>query len=1058
MTRLIANSGLHFTTINVELNPDEPVMLPDGKSLKYTFLETIDFLNGGKVKVDLCVSKDSCYSPVSYLKNNDLLELAPNGTTMIETNGLPKIKKDAVMAIIENYPTGDEQLVNINSLSALRFNTKGEMRTGFELLLGKWLPMPMYEQDISGQSCGYPNGWCRVKIDPVGERKKNGMQNYRCTWAFDTRLGNDAVEGVLRPTFLDQSSDRKVYSLCNRADILFGNFLNIPDGQNDAPVGDYLVSLFDIDLRNNQQHKFKFLGYYIYFINALRLIGAAPEVTLYSGNGRTIPVDMSIDIGNSRTCAVLFENGQFDKARILRMRDLSEPWRAYESAFDMRLVFRRADFGGDITFDKTLFQWPSIVRVGEEAKHLIYKSQEGVAESERTTNYSSPKRYLWDNKTFESRWELMVTNDDPTTLKVNPQVFVEGFTDYFDSDGTYLDHAKEVDLFALGDASTQCHYSRASLMTFVMIEIFQQAYSYINSTKFRDMHGEIDRKRCLRNIIITCPTAMPLKEQQVLRIAAKDASRVLCRMNPGTPEITIIPDPEKLKPTDDITVLRERGWLYDEAFACQLVYLYAELAERYKGNIAQFFNLKGHVREDMAAKGFDSKSLTIGTIDIGAGTTDVMLAAYGQHGDGRLTPVPLFYDSFYTAGDDIIYNIIRDVILEGPTTGIETMGSIANALGTRLRRMSFDEIQAIPRVADTKRYSDMIESMRQAISEDEVATIKEHLINELMQQFFASNASTQSEKDRRTRLDFCTQISIPMAQFFLEKLNLGRPSTVVSFDELFPKEKPASYLLDSFAYHFGFRFEELNWRYEPDQIGKIVSDTMEPLIKVLSVIMYAHHCDILVLSGRPTSLKPLTDLFIKYVPIAPNRLVCLDKYRVGRWYPFATDEGYFQEQQKAIVAVGAEVGHIASTVGFNGLVLDFKILSTEMKSTTKYFGHYKTASMEVGEPFLTPQNSTAMLKGISVFPYFIGCKQFNSAKYQGRPLYAIYNHSGAPSLNIMIQRNYYEDRETLILEEATNMEGESLRKDEVELRLQSIADDGNFWMDKGAFSLKIQQQ
>lgn len=1054
---LIANTGIHFKTTQIEINPDEPLVLEGGKTLKFTFLEAVDFLNDCRIRVDICSCKDGFYVPVNHLMSNNLYEEAPNGIVVLDESGVPKVKKDAVMALVENYPSGDPGLMSVNSLSSFRIKSENKVNTGFELLLGKWLPMPMYEKEISGQSAGYPHGWCRVRIDPVGEKQANGLQKFRLVWAFDTKLANDAGDGLLRPAFLAGSGESKEYSLCNRADLLLGGFLNIPDGQNDAPIGDYLVSLLGLDLREDKPHKYKFIAYYIYLINYLRLSGAAPEIILYNKEDKQIPVDMSVDIGNSRTCAVLFEKGDFTKARMLRLRDLSEPWRSYENAFDMRIVFRRADFGGDLTQDKTLFQWPSLVRVGEEAKHLVYRSLEGHGESERMTNYSSPKRFLWDARPYENRWELMVIDNDPTNLKVNPQIFIEGFTDHFDDDGTYLETPKEFDLFSLGQTDTQCHYSRRSLMTFVMIEMLQQAQSYINSSKFREMHGQIDCRRYLRNIIITCPTAMPIEEQRALRKAALDATKLLVKLNPLQPPMTITPDPSKLQPTDDLEELQRRGWLYDEAFASQLVYLYAELAKRYGGRVDHFFQLKGHLRKEMQEQGFEGNALTIGTIDIGAGTTDIMVTAYGQKGKGRLTPVPLYYDSFYTAGDDILHNVIRDVILEGANDGSEMVGSIGNALSARIQRMTPDELLKIPRVNDTKSYRDTVEDIRLAMTEEDACRLKRHLTQELMHHFFADNSANQSEKDRRCRLDFCTQVSHPMSQFFLELLKQGRPTRLYTFEELFPKEKPADYLLNHFEYHFGFRFEELSWRYDPQVVGAIVRETMEPIIKALSVVMYAHHCDILVLSGRPTNLEPLTELFLKYIPIAPNRLVRLNQYRVGRWFPLATEEGYFQESQKAVVAVGAEVGYLASTTGFNGLVLDFSSLAKMMKPTACYMGLYDEDLQEVRTPFLTPENSTATLKGVSVFPCYIGCKQFDSPKYHARPLYAIYNNSNAAQLNIMLQRNYYEDRELITIEDVTDMEGDAVPVSEVDLHMQTLANDGNFWMDKGAFTLKIQE-
>ncbi len=118
------------------------------------------------------------------------------------------------------------------------------------------------------------------------------------------------------------------------------------------------------------------IGFYIYLINYLRMLGAAPEVTLHRcPKERTIPVDMVLDIGNSRTCGILFENSDFTKAAMLALRDLTDPSVTYDHPFDMRLVFRQADFANDIVIEDEpeLFRYLSLVRVGDEARRLVYK-------------------------------------------------------------------------------------------------------------------------------------------------------------------------------------------------------------------------------------------------------------------------------------------------------------------------------------------------------------------------------------------------------------------------------------------------------------------------------------------------------------------------------------------------------------------------------------------------------------------------------------------------------------------------------------------------------------
>ena len=102
---LISNTGLHFKTMQIEINPEEPLVLLDNKTLRYTFLETIDFMNGCKIRVDLCSSRDQQYVPVSYLRDNNQWEIAPNGTIVVDSLGVPKIgSKQALGTMASSRP------------------------------------------------------------------------------------------------------------------------------------------------------------------------------------------------------------------------------------------------------------------------------------------------------------------------------------------------------------------------------------------------------------------------------------------------------------------------------------------------------------------------------------------------------------------------------------------------------------------------------------------------------------------------------------------------------------------------------------------------------------------------------------------------------------------------------------------------------------------------------------------------------------------------------------------------------------------------------------------
>lgn len=1060
MINLIANTGIHFKKTEVEFNPNDAYILPNGRPLKFTFVEKVDYLNDCRITFDVCSIKNGSFVPTGYLRDNNLFAETPSGTIILDDCGVPKMKPEVEPSVVESYSANSPEIINISSLGSYMLrdpqNTQ-DMKSAFQLLLNTWLPMPMFEMEVDGVTTPAPMGWCRVKIEPIGEMAKDGQtQRFRLTWAFDTKLADGMIDSFLRPYFSEGDGEKKHYELCNRADNMFG-FLAVGEDDGDTAIADYIISKLGIDLSKLETQRYKFVGYYIYLCNLLRVIpGAAPVVDLYNKTDKEIPVDLSIDIGNSRTCAILFEEGDFRRARELHLRDLSHPWNYYDKPFDMHIVFRKADFGNDLILGDGLFRWPSIVRVGEEASYLMHMSQEDNGLSMRATNYSSPKRYLWDKKKYKDRWEFLIKEDDPTNVKIQPQIYVEGFTDYFDADGTYMEQPKQISIMDLGSA-TECKYSRSSLMTFVMIELLQQAIVDINSEEWHSMWLNIDCRRYLRNVIVTCPTAMPNTEQITLRQSAVDAFNVLKMFNPKLHDIKVTPSPDQLRITDDMQ-WENHGWSYDEAFASQLMYLYGEVADRYKGENDRIIEMKGHKRPEHISSGYDRKSLTIGSIDIGAGTTDVMITAYQYSGSGRsrLIPEPLFWDSFYLAGDDVVKQIIINQIIEGPSFNDENMGGIYSATECRLLHMTDEQLEQLPIMArhDTEAYRDALSEILRSRSKRERANNIRKLAADLVHGYFGEDSSLKTVKDRICRNDFNTQVSVRIAQFYLQQLSERRPMRTFGYNEIFsPEHRPADYLLEHFARHFGFRFEELSWCFDPKKTGYYVRTTLEPLMKLLSVVLEAYDCDIIVLSGRPCSLDDVSELFIKYYPTSPDRLVRLNEhYHIGTWYPGGSAQGFFRNP-KSVVAVGAMVGFKASNGTCPDMELDFSKVVKNLKSTARYIGIYKTRNQQVDEVLLSPTQNSVMLRDQS-YPVFLGCKQFSTPNYSARPLYAIYNHSSSASINIMLQRNYMQNREELQIISAMDKDGNDIPLTDIELVQQSIADDGLYWLDKGEFELK----
>lgn len=1080
-TSFIANTGIQFLTSSFEIKAEDSFVDRDGNYFsplsikdesgfdvplifheKYNIMEdmwTLDLaacFSGGNI-----VSLDRLrrHKPVPYLYCNSTGEEIVVDESKIDFNSLECIDESECYSDYCFASSITEHLV------------KGD--SALDCIENQWLPVPMFEVDNGGGGIFGPTGWCRMKLVPVSKIKN--VRRYQVIWAFDTSAERNN-ESAVRPHFYDGETEKN-YSVADDLSLMF-NFFS-PKPYNCEWVDDYIATIIhggkentDLSDGNGGVTHFRYIAYYITLISYLKKMNLTPEVVLYSDEEETKSVDLVLDIGNSRTCGVLFENGDFTKVEMLQMQDLSEPWKVYKKPFDMRIAFHNCKFG-EMELPGQ-FLWQSFLRVGDEAIKLIYKSRPANGMAQRTTNYSSPKRYLWDNAKFDGQWDFLTTDEESPGASQNHYINIKGLSEQFDSDGS---------LRRTQNGGIYSSFSRRSLMTFVMIEILQQANCQINSPAFREKHGEINIPRKLRNILITCPTAMPRDEQVVLRQCAEDAYIALLRCKdpnlyyqPYDPaewegRIQIIPSVKHLmvNPNNPAARRVRSDWGYDEATCCQLVYLYAEVAQRYLNHCEDFFNLYGHKRPELAESGYDRNALTIGSVDIGAGTTDVMVCSYKYDEGGvcKLTPQPLYWDSFYYAGDDILEEIVRAVIIEGQNKDCSRLydGPIFNAVCSAYMSLSDGDFQDALGLRGKVSFTGLGDQEKDALK----FTYASRETSERIHNFFGKDKALMDYKDRIMRQDFNIQISVPMGLKMLDMLRLGRKSTRLSYTDFFPDLEPAQFILEHFDNHFSLRrngrtyvdfdFKKIIWNFNAEELSKIVVTKIEPLMKQLAVVLNIYNCDVILLAGKPTSLSAITDLFLKYYPISPNRLIRLNDYRVGEWYPFADGLGYFSDQ-KSLVAVGAMIGYLSSNGGIKGFHMDMTNFKKAMVSTANYMGLYNAVNHKISDILLSPEQNSATFE-VHGFPLFIGCKQLVSQFYQARPIYCLTLAedvdplSVALPLKVSIMRNFGQDKEAVKIMSAVDSTGKPFAIKNLQFRVQSLASEGAYWLDKGEFVLSI---
>ena len=1014
---LIANSGIQLFTFQITLD------LTD--RFKEWFHEWYDRTSGEwRIELAAQVTDDSgCV----YYRKADLI----NGGHLPEPD-LDSIRAEGITPL----KIDDEMVQGVEGeIFSISFTDK---INNLERLENQWIPVPYFFRRTRTRFKFGPLNWSRCKLIPV--EKSESKIVYDVILAFDTFTTYEN-EGINEnPVFPDRYRTDIDFAVCSNELLLMdycspGNTWSYVDSRLMNLVHPGVADLSD--LKGNRVRHTSYAATYVALMSFIASRHLFPDIKLYKDiDTAVMEVDMVIDIGNSRTTALLVEdNSNFNQVRPLRLIDLTEmidhddeghpSLINYTEPFDMRLAFRKVAFGDFGIKDGRQFVYPSLVRVGQEANMLIHKTSNRGDSYESLSTYSSPKRYLWDWRPTDEEWRFLVLDSEDKDDNI---IAVPSITDHLKSDGTYTSD---------GSGGLTFHYSRRSLMTLSFLEMLVQATMQINSPEYRSMEtglGLEQMPRRLRRMIVTCPTAMSKVEREALIKCAHDAVKLLGCMSGGKDhdtrrtEIEIIPAMPSVKDEDG-------KWYYDEATCSQLVYMYGEVGHKYKGCSQEFFNLYGKIEP-----GDDQPSLTVGSIDIGAGTTDLMISKYTyESGDiTTITPDPLFYDSFYFAGDDMLNGLIKNVMLLNESSAF--------------------------RVA--------------------LSSLTPKMYRQRMKDFFGPDHNGQTLADRILRKDFNIQYSIPLMYHFLELLGERHKDCVVRYEDVFAKIPPSDDVIEGFMRSTGIDVRKIEWNFIYSQVADAVQNEFEPLLKRIATIMYSYSCDIVLLSGRPASLPPVRDIFLKYYAVAPNRLILLNNYYVGDWYPFSNNTGYITNP-KTIVAMGGILAHYASELSnLNKFVINLANLKKNLNSTVNYI--QCTRDGAVDKFLLSPEQSSDELT-VSRIPTHLQVSQIQLDSYPSRTLYTIdFNrHKIADNIRrkafltdrttltdamvrsmvskqieelkrrmpfkIMIERDP-EDKENLIISGVIDKNDREISDSNLEIHIQSIGTTDMYWLDSGEFT------
>jgi hypothetical protein len=490
---------------------------------------------------------------------------------------------------------------------------------------------------------------------------------------------------------------------------------------------------------------------------------------------------------------------------------------------------------------------------------------------------------------------------------------------------------------------------------------------------------------------------------------------------------------------------------WDEASCVQFVYLYGEITQKLGGAVDGFLRLAGRERPFAepdalpAPNAAPEPSLRIASIDVGGGTTDLMVTTYYAEGNRAIKPVQNFREGFRIAGDDILKRVIERLVLQ--------------TIEAALRAGGHPDPHA------------------------------------LLLERFGGDRANMAEQEKHLRRQFVSRVLEPIGLRILGDVEAGDETVARPFSEFFPERGralrralPQQRLLDFLEAPAreggaaGFRLTDCVFESRADIVGACVVSTLDLVLDNLCEAVHALDVDVVLLSGRPSRLQAFVDLLVDKLPVSPDRIVPLHQYQAGTWYPFRERDNRRIGDPKTTTAVGGMLCALAE-----GQLTNFTLFTRRLglRSTARYIGELELSGqlrdaglafrdVDLDAPPSARREGPAMSATLRYYaPMRLGYRQLPVERWIATPLYRLRMTAGQEatplSLPLAITLERAGDgrpdddgpdalmrsesmKEEFRITDAYDADGIDVRR-KVELVLDTLASEQGYWLDTGILAL-----
>jgi len=578
-----------------------------------------------------------------------------------------------------------------------------------------------------------------------------------------------------------------------------------------------------------------------------------------------------------------------------------------------------------------------------------------------------------------------------------------------------------------------------------MGEIIAHALVQINDPASRSRRAQSDLPRRLNRIILSLPTATPIKEQAIIRSRAHGALWLVWKQL-GLDQCQ---PPYSLKP--EIMV----DW--DEASCTQLVYLYSELTQKFDGRIETFLSLKGRPRP--GAGGADEPSLRLASIDIGGGTTDLMITTFRGEDNKVLHPEQTFREGFRVAGDDLVHRICSAIIIPRLQESIEAAGG--QYVGEKLRELFGGDIGGQDQQAVQRR--------RQFALRVLVPLAEETLAHcELSEEFERFDLPVAPVLGLPLPIEPNGEDAEPVRQDLPDKNTSGTVG-----DEVLAYIEDAAAALGA----QGWKLADMTLTTSREDVDAISREVFQRVLGNMSEVIDHLGVDVVLLTGRPSRLPAVRSIIEEMLVVPPHRLISMHKYKTGRWYPFRDPVSQRIGDPKSTVAVGAMLIALSEN-----RIPNFKVTTGafQMRSTARFVGEMDLNGQIPDERVLfadldldskTGDADAATLNMYS--PIYIGSRQLPLERWTTTPLFRLdFADNGTATrplpLKVELRKTDFDDsdgdksedklrresmREAFKIDQVEDAEGGGMKASDLVLRLHTLGFEDEYWIDTGVFQV-----